>query len=97
MTTLFPGLPSLLVAGACLILGIALGMLNFHVLWWDARRLASGHRVGTVVMSMICRVLLLGGALTLASLEGALPLLTLAAGILTARSVVLRGVREARS
>lgn len=98
MTTLSLGPHSLVflaVVGAHLAVGIALGLLNFHALWWDARRLASGHRVGTTVSLMLGRVLLLGGALTLASLEGALPLLTLAAGILTARFVVLRGLREA--
>ena len=36
-----------------------------------------------------------GGLLTLASLEGALPLLVMALGVLIARSVVMRRVREA--
>jgi hypothetical protein len=36
-----------------------------------------------------------GGRVTLASLEGALPLLMMALGVLIARSVVVRRVREA--
>jgi hypothetical protein len=44
---------------------------------------------------MIGRYALLGGLLTLASLEGALPLLMMALGVLIARSVVVRRVREA--
>ena len=43
---------------------------------------------------MIGRFALLGVLLTLASLEGALPLLVMALGVLIARSVVMRRVRE---
>ena len=49
----------------------------------------------TTVALMIGRFALLGGLLTLASLEGALPLLVMALGVLIARSAVMRRVREA--
>jgi hypothetical protein len=44
---------------------------------------------------MIGRFVLLGGLLTLASLEGALPLLMAALGVLIARSTIMHRVREA--
>ena len=43
---------------------------------------------------MIGRFALLAGLLTLASLEGALPLLVMTLGVLVARSAVMRRVRE---
>ena len=54
-----------------------------------------GGRTITVVALMIGRFVLLGGLLTLASLEGALTLLMMALGVLIARAVVIRRVREA--
>ena len=44
---------------------------------------------------MIGRFILLGGLLMLASLEGALPLLVMALGVLIARSAVMRTIRQA--
>ena len=72
-----------------------LGVLYFRGLWWNARRFAAGGRATTTIALMIGRFVLLGGLLTLASLEGALPLLVMALGVLIARSVVMRRVREA--
>ena len=43
---------------------------------------------------MISRFALLGGLLTLASLEGASPLLVMTLGVLIARFMVMRRVRE---
>jgi hypothetical protein len=43
---------------------------------------------------MIGRFVLLGGLLTLASFEGALPLLLMALGVLIARPVVMRHVKR---
>jgi F1F0 ATPase subunit 2 len=80
---------------AHLAAGIALGVFYFRSLWWNARRFAGGGRAITVVALMIGRFALLGGLLTLASLEGALPLLMMALGVLIARPVVMRRVREA--
>ena len=94
----FDGLPVwtiLLSLGAHLAAGVMLGVLYFRALWWNTRRFALGGRVTTTVALMIGRLGLLGGVLTLASLEGALPLLVMALGILIARSAVMRRVREA--
>jgi len=91
----FDGLPpwaGLLGLAAHLAAGIALGLLYFHGLWRNARRLARGGRVTTTIALMIGRFALLGGLLTLASLEGALPLLAMALGVFMARSVVVRRV-----
>ena len=49
----------------------------------------------TTIALMIGRFALLGGLLTLASLEGALPLLVMALGVFVARTVVMRSVRRA--
>ncbi len=94
----FDGLPvwaMLLSLGAHLAAGVMLGVLYFRALWWNTRRFALGGRVTTTIALMIGRLGLLGGMLTLASLEGALPLLVMALGILIARSAVLRRGREA--
>jgi hypothetical protein len=74
-----------------------LGVLYFRALWWSARRFtgacAGGGRATTIAL-MIGRFALLAGLLTLASLEGALPLLVMTLGVLVARSAVMRMVRE---
>ena len=75
--------------------GIALGILYFRSLWWTTSRLGAGRRVMPTVALIIGRFMLLGGALALASLEGALALLVMALGVLIARAPVVRGVREA--
>jgi F1F0 ATPase subunit 2 len=75
--------------------GIALGILYFRSLWWNVRRFADGGSLLTTIALMIGRFVLLGALMTLASLEGALPLLILALGVLVARSAVSRRVREA--
>jgi F1F0 ATPase subunit 2 len=86
---MLPSLPAHLAAG------IALGIFYFRCLWWNASRLVGGSRVTTTIALMIGRFVLLGGLLTLASLEGALPLLVMALGVLIARPAVLRRLREA--
>jgi hypothetical protein len=48
--------------------------------------------VTTTIALMVGRFALLGGLLTMASLEGALPLLAMALGVLVARFVVMRRV-----
>lgn len=93
---LFYPLPAwavLLGLGAHFGVGFGLGILYFRSLWWSTRRFA-GSMAATLAL-MIGRFALLGGVLTLASLEGALPLLTVALGVLAARSVVMNRVREA--
>ena len=93
----FAALPAwamLLSLSAHLGAGIALGLLYFHGLWRNVTRLAGGGRTTTTIALMIGRFALLGGLLTLASLEGALPLLATALGVLLARPVVMRRVRQ---
>jgi F1F0 ATPase subunit 2 len=93
----FDCLPSwavFLSSAAHLTAGIALGVFHFRSLWWSTCRFTGDSRVMTMVALMIGRFTLLGGLLTLASLEGALPLLVMALGVLIARSVVVRRVRE---
>jgi len=94
----FDSLPAwamLLSLVAYLAAGIVLGVLYFRSLWWNACRFTGGGRAATTVAQMIGRFALLGGLLTLASLEGALPLLVMALGVLIARSAVMRRVRKA--
>lgn len=83
------------ILAVCLALGGAVGALYFRSLWWTTRRFGADGRATVAVALMVGRFVLLGGALFLASLAGAGPLLTMALGILVARSVVVRRVRAA--
>lgn len=74
--------------------GFGVGLLYFQGLWWNAQRLAAGGRLTTAIALGLGRFILLGGLLTLASLEGAPPLLAMALGMLIARPAVMRRVRE---
>ncbi len=80
----------LLSLPAHLAAGIALGVLYFRAVWWNARLFALGARATATIALMIGRFALLAGLLTLASLEGAVPLLVMAFGVLIARSAVMR-------
>ena len=77
-----------------LVAGIGFGIVYFHSVWWSARLFALGGRVPTTIAVMTGRIALLGGVLTLASLEGALPLLVTALGVLIARAGVVRKFRQ---
>ena len=85
----------LLGLGAHLGVGFGLGILYFRSLWWSARRFTGRGRLATTIALMIGRFVLIGGVLTLASLEGALPLLIMALGVLIARFVVMKRLQEA--
>jgi len=78
-----------------LLAGIATGSLHVRTLWWNTRRFAEGGRVMTTAALMAARFVVLGGVLLLASLEGALPLLTMALGIFAARMLMVRRFRKA--
>jgi len=98
MTSLsFSSLPAW---GTCLSLavhlaaGIVVGVIYFRSLWWNARRFTAGDRTATTIAVMIGRFVVLGVVLTLASLEGALPLLLMALGVVIARSIVMHQIRE---
>jgi len=75
--------------------GLLLGMLYFRGVWWNARRFAAGGRVAATIALSLGRFAVLGGCLTLASLEGPLPLLVMALGVLIARPLVVRHVEAA--
>jgi F1F0 ATPase subunit 2 len=76
-------------------IGIGAGVLYFAGLWWNARLFAEGGKTRTMILIMIGRFALLAGLLTLASLQGAMPLLTMALGVFVARVAVMRGVQAA--
>jgi F1F0 ATPase subunit 2 len=80
---------------AHLVGGIVLGVLYFRGLWWNARLFAMAGHVSASIGLMIGRIVLLGGLLVLASLEGALPLLVMTLGVLVGRFMVMRRAREA--
>jgi F1F0 ATPase subunit 2 len=83
---------------ACHLLGgMILGALYFSSLWWNTRLFERAGQISLLVGSMAARFLLLGGVLTAASLEGAMPLLATALGLLLARTAVLRRTRTASS
>jgi F1F0 ATPase subunit 2 len=73
--------------------GLAVGALYFASLWWNAEVFGRGGRTGTLIAAVVARFVLLSFVLTAASLQGAWPLLATAAGVLLARSAVLRWAR----
>jgi F1F0 ATPase subunit 2 len=84
---------NMFVLGAHFAAGIALGALYFGGLWWNTRLFTEGGRLRTMILLMIGRFLLLGAVLTLASLEGAMPLLLMALGIFISRFVITSRIR----
>jgi F1F0 ATPase subunit 2 len=90
----FPAWVKFVGLAAYLAAGIALGVLYFRSLWWNVRRYISGAPVVTTIALTIGRFALLGGLLTLASWEGALPLLMLSLGVMVGRSVVMGRLGE---
>ena len=75
--------------------GAAVGALYFGSLWWTTRLFEQAGRLRTLLASMVVRFAVLGGVLLAVSLEGAMPLLATALGVLLARAAVLRRVRMA--
>ena len=90
-----PSWAELLSLAAFLAAGVALGMLYFHSLWWNARRIVGGDRAVLTIVLTIGRFVVLGGVLTLASLQGAAPLLMISVGLFIGRYAVMRRVRKA--
>lgn len=74
------------------IAGMVLGLLYFRSLWWGARLFASGGRAARAAAFVLGRFVLLGGLLALVSMEGALPLLAAALGVVLARPLVVRRI-----
>lgn len=79
---------------AWFVAGIALGVAYFVGIWWSARRFAAGGRVTTTIALSLSRLAVLGGLLTLASFQGAGPLLAMALGVVLARFGVMRRLRD---
>ncbi|WP_020176295.1 ATP synthase subunit I [Methyloferula stellata] len=77
--------------------GVGLGLVYFRALMWNARLFALGGRVTTAIGLMIGRFALLGVLLIAASLEGALPLLITALGVLLGRWLVMRRAMDTAS
>ncbi len=75
--------------------GICLGLLYFCGLWWNAHLLATPGSMRMAFAVMAGRFAMLGGALALASVRGAGPLLAVAFGILVARAMVMRQMQVA--
>lgn len=75
--------------------GLGLGILYFRSLWWSACRFAGRGKLAATIALTIGRFVFIGSVLTLASLEGALPLLTMTLGVLIARFAVMKRVQEA--
>lgn len=76
--------------------GFVLGLAFFAALWWTSRRLVNGGGVLLVVACHLARFAVLAGALMLAALQGAWPLLAMTAGFTLARAATLRRFRSAR-
>ncbi len=75
--------------------GAGVGLVYFRVLWWQAQLFATRRATLPMILLILGRFAILAGALALASLEGALPLLAAALGVLVARAAVMRSVRRA--
>jgi len=77
--------------------GFGLGLVYFRSLWWSTRRFGGRGSLVMILALMICRFAAMAAMLALASLEGALPLLAAAFGVLAARYVVVSRLRETAS
>ncbi len=73
-------------------IGIALGILYFRGLWWNARLFAEGASLTVTIGLLLGRFALLAGLLTLASLDGAMTLLVMTLGVLVARYAVMHRI-----
>lgn len=83
------GLPVVPVLAAHFAFGVGLGAFYFAGVWWNARLFTDGTPLAAAIGLVIGRFALLACALTLTSLEGALPLLLTALGVLLARPLVM--------
>jgi F1F0 ATPase subunit 2 len=90
-----PGWATFLSLAVHLSAGIAVGHVYFWSLWWNVRRFTDRGGAARTIALQTGRFAVLGSLLTLASQEGALPLLAMALGVLIARAAVMRTVREA--
>jgi F1F0 ATPase subunit 2 len=83
--------PYVVGGGAWLMVGALIGTFHFLTLRWNVRMLAGDRPLPLALATQLVRLALVAGALAvIAGYFGALPLLAAAAGILTARSAILR-------
>ncbi len=85
---------SVLLNAGCFALGIAAGLVHFHLLRWNTRLFVTGGALRAFGVQAL-RLAALAGVLVLAAWQGALPLLLTALGVTIARFVVTSSVREA--
>jgi len=84
-------LPALLGAAA----GLALGLIHFVTLWWNAAWFSAGRPLAALGLQL-SRFLLVVGVFVLLARTGAVPLLAGAIGFLVARRLVLARVGRVR-
>ncbi len=87
--------PTALGLAAHIVAGVGLGTLYYTAVWWSAQLFGTGGRTRLNIALIIGRIGVLGGLLFVASLEGAVPLLTVAVGVLIARPMIMRALRGA--
>lgn len=90
-----PTIPVLFGWIAWLALGVSLGGFYFHMLRRSVDLLVGGRSTFKAVAFTVGRFVLAGAGLALASLQGAVPLLLMALGLLIGRQLVMR--REERA
>ncbi|HME39592.1 MAG TPA: ATP synthase subunit I [Steroidobacteraceae bacterium] len=90
-----PAWATILALALHVFAGIAAGALYFRGLGWSTRRFAGGGGAGMLALSGVLRLALLGMLLALVAQEGARPLLVTSLGVLIARAIVVRRVKEA--
>jgi F1F0 ATPase subunit 2 len=79
------------LAAGWLAAGAAIGAIHFTSLRWNVRMLAAGRSPLPAVAVQLARFAAFGVALAaIASYSGALPLLAATAGILAARTLIIR-------
>ena len=74
--------------------GAALGWLYFRALWWNIRLFTAPPRPALAALAGLARFAALGGALYLASRQGALPLLAASLGLPAGRAMALRRAKR---
>jgi len=77
---------SALLDAGCFALGIAAGLVHFHLLRWNTRLFITGGVLRAIGVQAL-RLAALAGVLLLAAWQGALPLLLTALGVMIARCI----------
>jgi len=83
---------SALLDAGCFALGIAAGLLHFHLLRWNTSLFITGGALRAIGVQLL-RLAALAVVLVLAAWLGALPLLLTALGVMIARFIVTSSMR----